>query len=166
MSPQKWKINMCDIQFVWLLKCPCERCIFLVIRQCRIARWFYISHANISYQGKFAEKVVINTRTRTRTHTHTHPPSRTHTHTHPPSRWDFLTKKRFSPGKRGRFPHRRKQLAKNVAGKGRGKEMSLSRCLGLYYKLPKSDPNAVYLLPTAVYLLQCCFIAANIVWTG
>ena len=95
-----------------------------------------------------------------------HMHSRTHTHTHPPSRWDFLTKKRFSPGKRGRFPHRRKQLAKNVAGKGRGKEMSLSRCLGLYYKLPKSDPNAVYLLPTAVYLLQCCFIAANIVWTG
>ena len=42
--------------------------------------------------------------------------SRTHTHTHPPSRWDFLTKKRFSPGKRGRFPHRRKQLAKNVQG--------------------------------------------------
>ena len=153
MSPQKWKINMCDIQFVWLLKCPCERCIFLVIRQCRIARWFYISHDNILYQGKFAEKVVINTCTVAQ-----------HTHTHPPSRWDFLTKKRFSPGKRGRFPHRRKQLAKNVAGKGRGKEMSLSRCLGLYYKLPKSDPNAVYLLPTAVYLLQCCFIAANIVW--
>ena len=47
---------------------------------------------------------------------------------------------------------------------GRGKEMSLSRFLGVYYKLPKSDPNAVYLLPNAVYLLQCCFIAANIVW--
>ena len=26
----------------------------------------------------------------------------------------------------------------------RGKEMSLSRCIGLYYKLPKSDPYAVY----------------------
>ena len=48
----------------------------------------------------------------------------------------------------------------------RGKEMSLSRFLGVYYKLPKSDPNAVYLLPNAVYLLQCCFIAANIVWAG
>ena len=46
----------------------------------------------------------------------------------------------------------------------RGKEMSLSRFLGVYYKLPKSDPNAVYLLPNAVYLLQCCFIAANIGW--
>ena len=46
----------------------------------------------------------------------------------------------------------------------RGKEMSLSRCLGPYYKLPKSDPNAVYLPPNAVYLLQCCFIAANIGW--
>ena len=48
----------------------------------------------------------------------------------------------------------------------RGKEMSLSRFLGPYYKLPKSDPNAVYLPPNAVYLLQCCFIAANIVWAG
>ena len=48
----------------------------------------------------------------------------------------------------------------------RGKEMSLSRSIGSYYKLPKSDPNAVYLLPTAIYLLQCCFIAANIVWAG
>ena len=37
----------------------------------------------------------------------------------------------------------------------RGKEMSLSRCIGLYYKLPKSDPYAVYQLPNAVYLLQC-----------
>ena len=45
----------------------------------------------------------------------------------------------------------------------RGKEMSLSRCIGLYYKLPKSDPNSFYLFPNAVYLLQCCFIAANIV---
>ena len=44
--------------------------------------------------------------------------------------------------------------------------MSLSRFLGVYYKLPKWDPNAVYLLPNAVYLLQCCFIAANIVWAG
>ena len=44
--------------------------------------------------------------------------------------------------------------------------MSLSRFLGSYYKLPKSDSNAVYLLPNAVYLLQCCFIAANIVWAG
>ena len=44
--------------------------------------------------------------------------------------------------------------------------MSLSRFLGPYYKLPKSDPNAVYLPPNAVYLLQCCFIAANIVWAG
>ena len=50
--------------------------------------------------------------------------------------------------------------------KSRGKEMSLSRFLGVYYKLHKSDPNAVYLLPNAVYLLQCCFIAANIVWAG
>ena len=50
--------------------------------------------------------------------------------------------------------------------KSRGKEMSLSRFLGVYYKLPKSDPNAVYLLPNAVFLLQCCFIAANIVWAG
>ena len=50
--------------------------------------------------------------------------------------------------------------------KARGKEMSLSRSIGSYYKLPKSDPNAVYLLPTAIYLLQCCFIAANIVWAG
>ena len=48
----------------------------------------------------------------------------------------------------------------------RGKEMSLSRFLGSYYKLPKSDSNAVYLLPNAVYLLQCCFIAANFVWAG
>ena len=38
--------------------------------------------------------------------------------------------------------------------------MSLSRFLGSYYKLPKSDPNAVY------FLQQCCFIAANIVWAG
>ena len=38
---------------------------------------------------------------------------------------------------------------------GRGKEMSLSRFLGPYYKLPKSDPNAVYLPPNAVYFLQC-----------
>ena len=51
--------------------------------------------------------------------------------------------------------------------------MSLSCFLGRYYKLPKSDlnavyllPKAVYLLPNAVYLLQCCFIAANIVWAG
>ena len=49
-------------------------------------------------------------------------------------------------------------------GPARGKEMSLSCFLGVYYKLPKSDPNAVYLLPNAVYLLQCCFIAANIGW--
>ena len=48
----------------------------------------------------------------------------------------------------------------------RGKEMSLSCFLGVYYKLPISDPNAVYLLPNAVFLLQCCFIAANIVWAG
>ena len=48
----------------------------------------------------------------------------------------------------------------------RGKEMSLSCPKGSYYKLPKSDPNAVYLLPTAIYLLQCCFISANIVWAG
>ena len=48
----------------------------------------------------------------------------------------------------------------------RGKEMSLNCPKGSYYKLPKSDPNAVYLLPTAIYLLQCCFIAANIVWAG
>merc|ERR1719242_2236628 len=52
----------------------------------------------------------------------------------------------------------------NTGESGRGKEMSLSRFLGVYYKLPKSDLNAVYLLPNAVYLLQCCFIAANIVW--
>ena len=26
----------------------------------------------------------------------------------------------------------------------RGKEMSLSCCFGLYYKLPKSDPSVVY----------------------
>ena len=44
--------------------------------------------------------------------------------------------------------------------------MSLSRSIGSYYKMPKSDPNAVYLLPTAIYLLQCCFISANIVWAG
>ena len=48
----------------------------------------------------------------------------------------------------------------------RGKEMSLSRSLGSYNKLPKSDSNAVNLTPNAVYLLQCCFIAANIVWAG
>ena len=41
-----------------------------------------------------------------------------------------------------------------------------SLILGSYYKLPKSDSNAVYLLPNAVYLLQCCFVAANIVWAG
>ena len=29
----------------------------------------------------------------------------------------------------------------------RGKEMSLSGDLGLYYKWPKSDPNAVFELP-------------------
>ena len=29
----------------------------------------------------------------------------------------------------------------------RGKEMSLSCDLGLYYKWPKSDPNAVFELP-------------------
>ena len=29
----------------------------------------------------------------------------------------------------------------------RGKEMSLSSDLGLYYKWPKSDPNAVFELP-------------------
>ena len=48
----------------------------------------------------------------------------------------------------------------------RGKEMSLIRGLGLYYKLPKSDPYAVYLLPNAVYMIQCCFITANFVWAG
>ena len=52
------------------------------------------------------------------------------------------------------------------AVKGRGKEMSLSRCRGLYHKLPKSDPYAVYFLPNAVYLIQGCFITTNIVWAG
>ena len=37
---------------------------------------------------------------------------------------------------------------------GRGKEMSLSRDLGHYYKLPKSDSNAVYLLSNSVYYLS------------
>ena len=36
----------------------------------------------------------------------------------------------------------------------RGKEMSLSRDLGHYYKLPKSDSNAVYLLSNSVYYLS------------
>ena len=57
-------------------------------------------------------------------------------------------------------------LRSEKGGGSRGKEMSLSRSIGSYYKLPKSDPNAVYLLPTAIYLLQCCFISANIVWAG
>ena len=48
----------------------------------------------------------------------------------------------------------------------RGEEMSLSRFLVIYYELPKSDLYAVYLLPAAIYLLQCCLIAANIVWAG
>ena len=36
----------------------------------------------------------------------------------------------------------------------RGKEMSLSRDLSHYYKLPKSDSNAVYLLSNSVYYLS------------
>ena len=36
----------------------------------------------------------------------------------------------------------------------RCKEMSLSRDLGHYYKLPKSDSNAVYLLSNSVYYLS------------
>ena len=36
----------------------------------------------------------------------------------------------------------------------RGKEMSLSRDLGHYYKLPKSDSNAVYLLSNSVNYLS------------
>ena len=48
----------------------------------------------------------------------------------------------------------------------RGKEMFLSRILGSYYKLPKSDLYAVYQLPNAVYLIQCCFITTIIVWAG
>ena len=36
----------------------------------------------------------------------------------------------------------------------RGKEMSLSRDLGHYYKLPKTDSNAVYLLSNSVYYLS------------
>ena len=35
-----------------------------------------------------------------------------------------------------------------------------------YYLLPKSDPNLVYLLPNAVYWLQCSFATANIAWAG
>ena len=35
----------------------------------------------------------------------------------------------------------------------RGKEMSLSCDLSLYYKLPKSDPSVVYLLPTQNLML-------------
>ena len=51
----------------------------------------------------------------------------------------------------------------------RGKEMSLSGDLGLYYKWPKSDPNAVFELPMrpkCSFWVPSCFIAANIVWTG
>ena len=44
----------------------------------------------------------------------------------------------------------------------RGKEKSLSCCLGSYYKLPKSDPNAVF----CSQMLQCCLLAANIVRAG
>ena len=44
--------------------------------------------------------------------------------------------------------------------------MALSQILGSFYKLPKSDPYAVYQLPYAAYLIQCCFITANIVWAG
>ena len=64
------------------------------------------------------------------------------------------------------FCNRLQQWYITIPSSYRGKEMSLSRSIGSYYKLPKSDPNAVYLLPTAIYLLQCCFIAANIVWAG
>ena len=39
----------------------------------------------------------------------------------------------------------------------RGKVMSLSRCRGLYYKLPKSDPYAVYFLPNAVFFYPVLF---------
>ena len=46
----------------------------------------------------------------------------------------------------------------------RGEEMALSQILGSFYKLPKSDPYAVYWLRNAVYLIQCCFITANIVF--
>ena len=42
----------------------------------------------------------------------------------------------------------------------RGKEKSLSRCLGSYYKLPKSDPNAVFFAP------KCCLLAASFVRDG
>ena len=51
----------------------------------------------------------------------------------------------------------------------RGKEMSLSGDLGLYYKWPKSDPNAVFELPMrpkCSFWVPSCLIAANIVWTG
>ena len=56
-------------------------------------------------------------------------------------------------------PTRDKQEEEESNIFSRGKEMSLSRSLGSYYKLPKSDPYAVY-------LVQCCFITANIVWAG
>ena len=42
--------------------------------------------------------------------------------------------------KNSRPPHQVKTFQQN----DRGKEMSLSRCIGLYYKLPKSDPSVVY----------------------
>ena len=42
----------------------------------------------------------------------------------------------------------------------RGKEKSLSCCLGSYYKLLKSDPNAVFFAP------KCCLLAASFVRAG
>ena len=47
----------------------------------------------------------------------------------------------------------------------RGKEMSLSCCFSLYYKLPKSDPSVVYQLPTQTLMLFVCsqFISMEIV---
>ena len=35
-----------------------------------------------------------------------------------------------------------------------------------FYLLPKSDPNVAYLLPNAVYWLQCSLATANIAWAG
>ena len=45
-------------------------------------------------------------------------------------------------------------MCKSTIDRSRGKEMSLSRDLSHYYKLPKSDSNAVYLPSNSVYYLS------------
>ena len=55
---------------------------------------------------------------------------------------------------------------KKLPFSARDKEKNAVRFITTTYLLPKSDPNLVYLLPNAVYWLQCSFATANIAWAG